>query len=186
MFFTDLETERLLLKGIGPEDAAFMYRQFSNDEVNRFLFDAEPIACVEQAEEWIRFYTREEPRDCCRWILIRKDTGERIGTCGFHCWDRQRRACEMGYDLDPAHWGNGYMQEALSAIVGFARDRMRVARIEAHIAEGNAASFKAARRQGFTDSQQTFMERFRGREYLHRIYTREFADSETGMDRIRE
>lgn len=42
--FRDLETERLLLKNICHEDDAFFYKQFSSDEVNRYLFDAEPIS----------------------------------------------------------------------------------------------------------------------------------------------
>ena len=42
--FTDLVTERLLLRCIGEDDAAFFYRQFSNDDVNRYLYDAEPCA----------------------------------------------------------------------------------------------------------------------------------------------
>lgn len=43
MFFRDLETSRLYLKNISPEDREFVFTQFSNDDVNQFLFDAEPL-----------------------------------------------------------------------------------------------------------------------------------------------
>jgi hypothetical protein len=47
--FTDLETERLLLKNIGLDDQEFILSQFSNDTINRYLFDAEPMTEAMQA-----------------------------------------------------------------------------------------------------------------------------------------
>ena len=41
--FIDLITERLLLRCICYDDAAFFYQQFSNDDVNRYLYDAEAL-----------------------------------------------------------------------------------------------------------------------------------------------
>lgn len=61
--FIDLMTEGLLLRYIRYEDAAFFYRQFSNDDVNKYLYDAEPCASIEEAKEWIDFYLEPEPRD---------------------------------------------------------------------------------------------------------------------------
>ncbi len=105
---------------------------------------------------------------------MKKDTGERIGTCGLHRWNRECCECELGYDLYPPCWGNGYMQEALRAVLRFARDDMGIKRVEAHIARGNLASIKAAQQQGFTDSHETHMEVFRGEEYPHYIYALNF------------
>ncbi|BBF43141.1 GNAT family acetyltransferase Bsu1853 (YoaA) [Lachnospiraceae bacterium KM106-2] len=170
MFFKNLDTKRLILKNIGQEDAEFILRQFSNDEVNRYLFDEEPYTTIEEAEKLIQFYTEEEPRYQHRWVLVRKDTGEKMGTCGFHCWNRESQECEMGYDLYPDYQNHGYMQEALAAILDFAKTEMHVRRIEVHIAEDNIKSHNTAKRQGFVDSQQTYNEVFRGKEYLHHIY----------------
>ncbi|NLY48684.1 MAG: hypothetical protein GX918_02790 [Clostridiales bacterium] len=57
----DLETERLLLKCIGRDDAEFFYKQFSNDEVNQYLYDTEPCNSVEQAQPsyWRKGYMGE-------------------------------------------------------------------------------------------------------------------------------
>lgn len=174
MLFKNLETERLLLKVISAEDADFILKQFSNDDVNRYLFDEEPYTEIEQAEELIRFYLEDEPRNQNRWIIIKKDTGEKVGTCGFHCWNRETRKCELGYDLYPTYWKNGYMTEALTAILDFASDDMKIKSIEVHIADGNTDSIKAAEKQGFADSKETYYESFGGKEYLHHIYLREF------------
>lgn len=110
--FRDLETERLLLRCISYDDAAFFYQQFSNDEVNRYLYDAEPCASKEEAEERIEFYLEPEPRNQHRWIPVLKSTGESIGARGFHCWNRKTGEVEIGYDLFPTYWRQGYTTEA--------------------------------------------------------------------------
>ncbi|MBP7402041.1 MAG: GNAT family N-acetyltransferase [Clostridia bacterium] len=170
MLFKELETDRLVLKNIGKNDCEFMLRQFSNDEVNRFLFDAEPFTCIEEAEELIGFYLKEGPQNPHRWIITRKRDGERVGTCGFHCWDRKAGSCHVGYDLYPDYWKQGYMAEALAAILEFAKNEMKIKRMEAHIFTENIDSIRTAERQGFVDSKERYMELFRGKEYPHAIY----------------
>lgn len=103
-------TERLLLRRIGYDDADFFYRQFSNDAVNRYLYDTEPCVSTEEAKEWIGFYLEPEPRNQHRWILALKSTGESIGTCGFHCWNRKIGEVEIGYDLFPTYQRQGFVK----------------------------------------------------------------------------
>ena len=103
MMFRDINTTRLLLKCISYDDAGFFYREFSNEDVNRYLFDADPCSSEEEAKEWIDFYMEPEPRNQQRWIIVMKDTGEGIGTCGFHCWNRENGEVEIGYDLSPLY-----------------------------------------------------------------------------------
>lgn len=62
MFFNNIETDRLFLKNISSDDRDFIFSEFSNDVVNRYLFDAEPLTDVEGSDEIINFYTQQEPR----------------------------------------------------------------------------------------------------------------------------
>jgi ribosomal-protein-alanine N-acetyltransferase len=103
--FIDLETERLFLKCIGYDDTEFFYKQFTTDEVNQYLFDIEPFDSMEEAQKWIGFYLESEPRNQQRWIMVLKENGEKIGTCGFHRWNRETGEIEVGYDLQPSHPG---------------------------------------------------------------------------------
>ena len=82
--FKELETEWLWLKNICYEDVEFIFEQFSNDDINRYLYDAEPMKELFEAQELIDFYTVSEPRYQHRWILVRKSDGVKLGTCGFH------------------------------------------------------------------------------------------------------
>ncbi|WP_099205964.1 GNAT family N-acetyltransferase [Scatolibacter rhodanostii] len=171
MFYTPLTTDRLILKNISEDDNTFMLEQFSNDDVNRFLYDAEPLSTLEQTNEIINFYLQPEPRIQHRWILILKETGEKIGTCGFHCWDKETHSVDIGYDLQKAYWNQGFMTEALRAIIDFAVQKMKIQHIHAHIYVKNEASLAIAKKLGFTFQGATEIENFRGDDYLHHIYT---------------
>ncbi|GAP12577.1 acetyltransferase [Longilinea arvoryzae] len=176
MLFTEIETDRLILKNIGTDDRDFIFAQFSDDVVNRYLFDAEPLSDLQGADEIIAFYTQPEPRSQQRWILVRKTDGAKVGTCGFHCWNPPEGKVEVGYDLREAFWGNGYMQEAMQAILAFAREKMHVKKIDACIAVENQRSIRVVEKFGFVRSGSTTLV-FRGREYPHHIYSLELAKS---------
>ena len=171
MFFRELETDRLYLKNITVNDRDFILAQFSNSEVNRYLFDAEPVADLRGADEIIEFYIQLEPRAQHRWILVRKGDGVKIGTCGFHCWDRSHDRCDVGYDLYPDYWGKGYMTEALKEICAFAQSDMSVRSINACIYIDNDRSIRFAEKIGFTFRGQMKDEMFRGERHAHKILT---------------
>jgi len=170
-FFKQIETERLILKNISPEDRDFVFALFSNEDVNAFLFDAEPVENIQGADEIVTFYTKAEPRNMHRWILVRKEDGAKLGTCGFHCWNKETGECDVGYDLYPDYWGKGYMSEALAAILQFAKNEMKVSKINACIYTENISSLKLAEKLDFSFVGQMKNEVFRGEEYPHMILT---------------
>ena len=109
----DLETDRLKLKGIDASDLNFIFQQFSDPEVTRHLYDEEPLVDMAGAQEIIDMYCLAAEKTHHRWILIRKEDGVRIGTCGYHCLDVGRGETDIGYDLQPAYHRQGYMREAV-------------------------------------------------------------------------
>lgn len=170
MFYYNLDTERVLLKNIDKGDRDFIFSQFSDKEVNRYLFDAEPLARVEEADEIVDYYLQPEPRPMHRWIIVRKSDGIKMGTCGFHRWNFNESNVEIGYDLKKEFWGNGYMSEALNAMIDFAKTNMKLKMINAHIYIENQKSIQLVSKLGFIPSG-TMNEVFRGKEYLHNIYS---------------
>jgi len=176
MFYNNLETERLILKNIDSDDREFIYHQFSDDEVNRYLFDAEPLSSLEDADDLIAFYQEEEPRSHHRWVITRKSDGMKIGTCGLHCWDQEKSKVEIGYDLKKDDQGKGYIVEALSEMIEFIKREMKVQRINACIYVGNQRSIQLVQKFGFEFSG-TMNELFRGNRYEHHIYSLEVEQS---------
>lgn len=173
MFYINLETDRLLLKNISNEDLTFIFRHFSDDRVNEFLYDAEPVKDMDHADKIIKFYTAPEPRLWHRWIITRKTDDVKMGTCGVHCWNKEKAFVEIGYDVSPEYWGCGFAKEATGRMIQFAKECMNVKRINACIYINNERSANVVQYFGFKVTGKK-NEVFRGKEYLHDIYTLEF------------
>lgn len=170
--FTNLETNRLFLKCIDHSDRDFIFEEFQNDFINRYLYDEEPMTDISQADELIDFYTLAEPRRQNRWVLIDKTTNTKLGTCGFHLWNPDRKEVEIGFELMEQYNGRGYMLEAVEAVIEFARREMKVGRINAIVYIENQKCIKLLERLRFIRVGEEETE-FRGRIYLHNIYALE-------------
>ena len=147
--FPPLETERLTLRLLAKEDTDFVFKHFGDVKVNEFLMDEPPLTEYAQAEEIVQFYAESVGKTFNRWVIIEKFSGQLIGTCGFHKWDKRNRRSEIGYDLSPDYWRKGYMTEALSAVIANGFDRMRLNRIEAQVYIENEASVRLLQKLGF-------------------------------------
>jgi len=167
--FTNIETNRLVLKCIEHSDRDFIFEEFQNDFINRYLYDEEPMTDVSQADELIDFYTMVEPRKQNRRVLIDKTTNTKLGTCGYHLWNPDNKEVEIGFELMEQYNGKGYMLEAIEAIIEFARHKMKVERINAIAYIENKNCIKLLERLRFIKVGEEKTE-FRGQIYLHNIY----------------
>lgn len=145
--FPEIETERLLLRELLPEDTPAIYRLFGDPLVTRY-YDLETYTDPEQARELIDFFDESfELERAIRWGIERKADGVIMGTCGY-VWLRTHRG-EIGYDLHSDYWRQGYMREALDAILDFGFTELTLNRIEALVMLDNVASAGLLRSLGF-------------------------------------
>lgn len=170
MNWEPLETDRLRLRGFESCDLHFLFEHFKNDYVCRYLLDEEPFTDIGQAEGLISYFIDENTIDATRWLIVEKETGEKIGTCGYNLWDRMNDRIEIGYDLREHYTGAGFMTEAVGAILRTAFEDKEINRIQAHVVAGNQRSCALLERLGFT-KEGTAREwlRFRGRYHDHYI-----------------
>lgn len=61
------------------------------------------------------------------------------------------QSCHLGYKLDQAENGQGYMTEALTCAIRFAFEELHLHRIEANIIPRNLPSIRLVQRLGFVD-----------------------------------
>ncbi|WP_421380827.1 GNAT family N-acetyltransferase [Bacillus salacetis] len=147
--FPVLQTERLMLREISPEDSQAIYENFSDDRVTEY-YDLETFTDISQADALIlKLNSGFKSHNQIRWAITLKPTDTLIGTCGFHAIEKEHFKIEVGYELNPAYWGKGIMNEALNAIFTFAFDEMGVNRIEAFYDPGNDRSRNALEKCGF-------------------------------------
>lgn len=149
--FPDLETERLNLRILTPEHSEQVYRHFSDCDVTRFM-DIEPCRDIEEAEEIIRYH-QEDPG--CRWGLFDKGNGNFLGTIGFHYirWN-QVVIAEIGFDLSKAHWGKGFMTEAMKEAMAFGFREAGFDAIDATVEPENGKLLQLLRKLGFQEDKE--------------------------------
>lgn len=147
--FPALATARLTLRPISRADTPFVVQHFLDPAVQRFLLDEEPLTTPEQAAAIVDFYLERPDAPYNRWVVVRRDDGAPMGTCGFHKWSRAHRRAEIGYDLSPQFWRRGYMREAVAAMLDHGFGPMGLHRIEAIVAPANSASAALLQGLGF-------------------------------------
>jgi len=148
--FPQLETERLILQEMTLDDVEFYFHHFNNDKIIEGCCFPGPRTLEAAKEELERYCISPFKEDKgIRWGIVRKGDNELIGTCGYYDWNKTTRRAEIGYDLDPAYWGQGIMTEALQTMLRYGFEKMRLNRIQAIIDSNNTQSMKLVYRLGF-------------------------------------
>jgi len=148
--FPQLETERLILRQMTLSDAEFYFHHFNITEIVEGCCFPGPES-LEAAKEELELYCIRpfEENKGIRWGIIRKDSNQLIGTCGYYNWNKNACRAEIGYDLNPAHWRQGIMMEALRAVLEYGFEKMTLNRIQAIIDSKNTRSKKLVLKLGF-------------------------------------
>ncbi len=147
-----METERLHLRELTLEDTEAVFRHFSDPLVVEFM-DIGVCKNREEAAEIISFHIRDSG---CRYGMFLKETGELVGTCGFHCWGQSqgKSKAEVGFDVASSHWRKGYMLEAAMPIIQLGFEQMKLDYIEATTEPGNRPSQQLLNKLGFIQSEE--------------------------------
>jgi ribosomal-protein-alanine N-acetyltransferase len=90
----------------------------------------------------------EQPRTKFAFAVTLRATGEVIGNCNIRKNQSEDRVAEIGYELAPAHWGNGYATEAACAIVAMGFNELKLHRIAAWCIAENTASARVLEKIG--------------------------------------
>ncbi len=146
-----LETSRLILREFRMSDLEGHHRHITSDpEVAKtMLWQANPD--IIHAEAVLRrILSRYGAKDGYRWAIIRKEDDAFLGTISLLRPDEETGSCSFAYMLGKAFWGNGYMTEALKAVLDFAFQEMDVETVETDHFASNPASGAVMRKAGMT------------------------------------
>ncbi|MGE7093017.1 GNAT family N-acetyltransferase [Lysinibacillus sp. NPDC048646] len=147
--FPTLETDRLLLREIKEEDAQGIFNCFSNNDVTRF-YGQDTLESVEQAVKIVEFFSKiyTEKRGI-RWGIEIKGNSGIIGTIGFNAWLPKHKRAEIGYEIHPDYWRNGFTTEAVTSVLSYGFEALDLTRIGAVVFIENEASNKLLTKLGF-------------------------------------
>jgi RimJ/RimL family protein N-acetyltransferase len=144
-----IDADRIRLRWISEEDTDAFYSIYSNPEVMRY-WSTPPLADRVEAENLIRKIQRDwQQRLILKWGIALRADDQLIGSLTLFNLDFNHRRAEIGYALGREHWGHGYMNEALMAVLKYAFEVLELHRIEADVDPRNTASIKTVERLGF-------------------------------------
>ncbi|CAM4291012.1 GNAT family N-acetyltransferase [Flavobacterium terrigena] len=150
MNFETLETERLILRKLSPEDFKYVFANYSKDEIMSFFgFKTEEEFQTGKQKSDKGYATHN--RSIAFFQLIDKTSNAVIGACGFNNWYFDHRRAEIGYNMIGEGFKNqGFMSEALEKIIDYGFTEMNLHRIEALVGTENIPSLKLMKKFGFT------------------------------------
>jgi ribosomal-protein-alanine N-acetyltransferase len=143
-----LETERLVLRRLTVEDADDYFEFASDSEVTRFLRWG-PHPNKEHTLGYLQGVLDEYSKgEDGPWGIELKTPSKVIGIVHLMQLDTHHKKAQIGFVLARAHWGTGYMTEALNAVLEYVFTELQLNRIEALSIVGNRAAVRAMERVG--------------------------------------
>jgi len=144
-----LETERLLLRAVEHADLPALFDINGDDDVTRYLPYTSWRDQADAQAWYARIAARHELGSAMQFAVIDKRSNTVVGSCLLFNLDEANEHVEVGYVLGKAHWGNGFMREAVTALIDYAFDRLRMRRVEAIADPRNTPSDRLLSSLGF-------------------------------------
>lgn len=143
--FLPLVTDRLILRTIEDKDAGELVRLLKDKRIAEMTARIPHPYTLDDAKYWIQ-KSREEMKigKAVNLVIIRRIDQTFLGCIGLEA--------ELGYWLGVDYWGQGFMTEAVKALLHFAFVTLKMEKIIGSAKEVNIASRKIFERMGFRET----------------------------------
>ncbi len=145
----DYETERLLLRATGLEDAEFIFELLNTPKWLQFIGDRN-ISTLQSAEEYIKMHIVPmfKKNGFGNYTVIRKSDAVKIGSCGLY--DREGvDGIDIGFAFLPAYEKQGYALESAFKIKALAISDFKLSQLSAITNPENIGSQKLLEKLDF-------------------------------------
>lgn len=145
-----LHTERLSLREIATDDAAFICALYNEPSFHKYIGD-KGVKSIAAAQEYIgaNFTKSYDENGFGLWLVELKETGTPVGICGFV----KREMFEfpdIGFAFRAEHERKGYGFESSKAVLEHGREHLDLGKVLAIATKDNAASGKLLGKLGFS------------------------------------
>jgi len=163
-----LETARVLLRQLTPDDQSTLETLFADPEVMKF---SEGLRSREQVQAWLKqmIEIHYPTWGFGKWAMVDKADGAMIGYCGFTQYDDHVKPGEgeIGYRLMRPGWGRGLATESAMAACDYGFSALDFDRILAFIDPRNTGSIDVAKKIGMIFERE---ELFAGYDHPDHVY----------------
>lgn len=176
--FPQLETDRLILREPQLSDADDVYDYMRRGSVQTFIPNIPVEYTRENAKEYLESVKDElNLEEKIVWGITHRSDSKLIGMANIHDINERNKQGSLGYALNPEYQNNGYMTEAVTAIIDYAftdytfDDNNIFHRVEAEVAAENKPSRSLLTdKLGFTEEGK-HRDKINIRGHYHDAYT---------------
>ncbi len=165
-----LETARLILRQFAPCDWDAVNTMLSDPVTTRYMhFATWTEGQRRRWFDWCVTNAQQADAGAINWAITRLDSGDVIGWFGIGTRRDAAVPCErsFGYLLSRALWNQGYMTEALHAVLAFEFDARSAPRLRATCDIANVASARVMEKVGMLREKTVYDADFDG-NWAHR------------------
>jgi RimJ/RimL family protein N-acetyltransferase len=149
-----LETERLVLRRLTSDDAAFIFKLLNEPSFLRYIGDkgvrtrADAVAYIQNGP--VASYER---LGFGLYLVELREAEVPIGICGLLKRETLKDV-DVGFAFLPAFWSKGYAFEAASAVMEYGRNVLGIGRIVAITSPENESSIRLLEKMGLKFERQ--------------------------------
>jgi len=144
-----LETKRLIIRPVKPDDKYEIFEYRSDTETNEY--QGWIPKTIEDVETFIGGISKQinEPETWFQFVLIEKEAQKVIGDLGIHFFDKENKQVAIGCTLNKAFQNKGYATESVGKVIDYLFKELNKHRIIASIDPRNKNSIRLVERIGF-------------------------------------
>lgn len=165
-----VETSRLWLRKPTMDDAEDWLEMRSDPQVMQFI--PRPLATsIGDVQDLIKMILDFwEKGERFNWVIEEKASGKSIGMAGFVNISHEHKRAEIGYSLNRAYYRQGFMQEALLALIDFGFNQFNLHSIFAIVDEQNLPSLTILEKLGFRKEAHFLEDFLHNDEYRNSVH----------------
>ncbi len=163
-----IETRRLVLRALKIEDAAAFFQYAKKPNIGP-MAGWKPHKTIDDTIKILKLFIAEDEV----WAITIKPDDTIVGTIGLHVRNfinavEDRR--EIGYVLDDIYWGQGYMPEAVKAVIDYAFNEENIKELVCGHIERNTQSKRVIEKCFFTYDHDELRDHFDGQKVNVKMY----------------
>ncbi len=156
-----IETSRLILREITPDDAQNFYELNLNPRVIQFTGDSAFVS-IDESKNFLQNYLDYQKNGFGRWAVIEKTTNEFLGWCGLK-HDSEKNETDIGFRFFEKHWNKGFATESAKACLDYGFKELQLQSIVGRAMKNNLASIKVLEKIGMSYQKEI---NFSGKEWV--------------------
>lgn len=167
--FPNLTSERLYFRKLTNDDAPEVLKLRGNTETMKFI--PRPLLTnIDEALAHIKMINDKiDENTDINWAVTEKSSDKCIGIMGFYRTQPEHYRTELGYMIQPEHWGKGYVTEAVQTLLNFAFNSLNFHSVEAIIDARHIASERVLQKSGFRKEAHHIEDFFYNNEFTDTV-----------------